>query len=181
MKPFLAASLFALTAIPAPANAQTAAPPGCDGLDHRDDFDFWVGEWDVYAPDGTFAGTNSIRETQSGCLIEEHWSGAQGSRGFSMNYYDPLAQAWRQVWMSASVYIDYRGGLNDDGAMELEGEIFYHSQGSRFPFRGVWTPNEDGSVTQHFTQYDAESENWNTWFTGRYVRRQTESDAHSGE
>lgn len=181
MKPIIAASLCALAATSVTSAAQTGAPPGCDGLEHRDDFDFWIGEWDVHAPDGTLAGTNSIRDTQNGCLIEEHWSGAQGSSGFSMNYYDPLTQAWRQIWMSASVYIDYSGGLNDDGEMALEGEIFYHAQGNRYPFRGVWTPNADGSVTQHFTQYDAEGDTWNTWFTGTYVRRQADPNAHSGE
>lgn len=181
MKPFLAASLFALAATPASVSAQTGIPPGCDGLEHRGDFDFWVGEWDVFAANGQLAGTNSIQKTQSGCLIEERWSGSQGSSGVSLNYYDPLTQAWRQVWMSASVYIDYSGGLNDDGAMELEGEIFYHSQGNRLPFRGIWTPNADGSVTQHFTQYDAVSDRWNTWFTGHYVRRETELNTHSGE
>jgi len=156
-------------------------PPSCDGLDHRSDFDFWVGEWNVYGPDGSLAGTNSIRKSQGGCLIEEHWSGASGSTGFSINYFDPLQSAWRQTWLSAGTYIDYTGGLNEEGAMALEGEIFYQQSGSRFSFRGLWTPNEDGSVTQHFTQYNPATENWDVWFTGRYVRQESDPNAHSGE
>lgn len=171
------AGLLAL-ALPA-ALAQT--PPGCEGLEHRGDFDFWVGEWTVHGPDGQLAGTNSIRKTQGGCLIEESWSGAGGSSGYSMNYYDPLQDAWRQTWMSAGVYIDYTGGLNDDGAMALEGEIYYHGNSNHLPFRGLWTPNDDGSVTQHFTQYNAETGSWDVWFTGRYIRQENDPDTHSGE
>lgn len=170
-----------LLALAVPAALAQTAPPGCDGMEHRGDFDFWVGEWNVYNPQGQLAGTNSIRRTQGGCLIEEHWSGLRGGRGFSMNYYDPLEDAWRQTWMSAGAYIDYTGGLNDDGAMALEGEIFYHGNGNRVPFRGLWTPNDDGSVTQHFTQYNAETESWDVWFTGRYVRQENDQDTHSGE
>ncbi|QNL17954.1 hypothetical protein HXX25_00550 [Hyphobacterium sp. CCMP332] len=177
-KLIILASLLAL--YPATAAAQNP-PPGCDSMESRTDFDFWVGEWNVYGPAGEFAGTNSIRKTQGGCLIEEHWSGASGSSGFSMNYYDPLQDAWRQVWMSAGAYIDYTGELNGDGAMFLEGGIFYHQNGNRAPFRGLWTPNDDGSVTQHFTQYNAETESWDVWFTGRYVRQEDDPNTHSGE
>jgi len=156
-------------------------PPTCDGMEHRADFDFWVGEWNVYAPDGSFAGTNSIRKSQGGCLIEEHWTGASGSGGFSTNYFDPLRRVWRQTWFSSGAYIDYTGGLVADGAMSLEGEIYYQQNGDRFPFRGLWTPNEDGSVTQHFTQYNAEAESWDVWFTGLYVRQENDPNTHSGE
>jgi hypothetical protein len=181
MRRLLIATGFALLAGGAALSQSPQTPPSCDGLEHRADFDFWVGEWNVYGPDGQFAGTNSIRKSQGGCLIEEHWSGAGGSTGFSMNYYDPLQESWRQVWMSAGAYIDYTGGLNDDGAMVLEGEIFYQQRSDRFPFRGVWTPNDDGSVTQHFTQYDPDADTWNDWFIGRYVRQEDDPNAQSGE
>lgn len=178
-KLFVAAALLGAASAPALGQAQT--PPSCDGMEHRADFDFWVGEWNVYSPDGSFAGTNSIRKTQGGCLIEEHWSGASGSTGFSMNFYDPLLSQWRQVWMSAGAFIDYTGGLNENGAMALEGEIHYTANGQRFPFRGEWTLNDDGSVTQHFTQYDAENDVWTDWFIGRYVRLETDPNTQSGE
>lgn len=39
---------------------QTAPAPqvGCTG--GYDEFDFWIGEWDVVTPAGTVAGVNSI-------------------------------------------------------------------------------------------------------------------------
>lgn len=171
-----------LLAFSAPA-ALAQTPPGCDGMDHRGDFDFWVGDWNVYGPGGQFGGTNRISKRSNGCLILEEWTSAAGGDGTSMNYLDPATGAWRQIWMGSNTYIDYSGGLNDDGQMELEGEITYFgTNGSRSaPFRGVWTPNDDGSVTQHFTQYNAETESWDIWFTGRYVRQEEDPNTPSGE
>ncbi len=152
----------------------------------HDDFDFWVGEWNVYAPDsGPYQGQNSITKTQGGCLITEHWSGASGSSGESMNFHDPLMGAWRQVWVSPGNFIDYTGGLDASGAMQLTGEIYYPGNGTRAPFRGVWTPQADGSVRQHFEQADADG-NWVDWFIGIYVRqdgdpRAAEAAAARGE
>jgi hypothetical protein len=173
--------IVGLLAVVMPSVIAQTTPSGCEAMEHQSDFDFWVGEWNVYGPDGQLAGTNSIRKTQGGCLIEEHWSGASGSSGFSVNYFDPLQNAWRQTWFSPGAYIDYTGGLNADGAMALEGDIYYPGNGLRMPFRGLWTPNEDGSVTQHFTQYNAETESWDVWFTGLYVRQEDDPNTHSGE
>jgi hypothetical protein len=171
----LASTLVTLAAAPI-AGAQQTRPQGCSEAMH-DDFDFWVGEWNVYAPDdGPYQGQNSITRTQGGCLIAERWNGASGSTGESMNFYDPLVGAWRQVWVSPGNFIDYTGGLNDDGAMELTGEIYYPGNGVRAPFRGVWTLQEDDSVRQHFQQQGSDG-SWSDWFVGVYVRQEMDPRA----
>jgi len=166
----LGATLLVL-ALPIHLDAQEpATPPGCHGP-HAGDFDFWVGEWSVYAPDGgALQGHNSITKKHGGCLIAEHWVSAKGSTGDSMNFYDPLTGAWRQVWISPGVFIDYAGGLDAAGAMVLEGEIYYDRTGQRAPFRGTWTPLQDGRVRQHFEQQGPDG-NWSDWFIGIYVRK----------
>ena len=55
--------------------------------------------------------------------------------------------------------------------MKLEGEIAYQTGGTRAPFTGEWSLNADGSVTQHFEQYNPETDAWDDWFTGVYVRK----------
>tara|TARA_R110002072_G_scaffold111456_3_gene239577 strand:- start:604 stop:1173 length:570 start_codon:yes stop_codon:yes gene_type:complete len=173
IRTILAAGTLAASLAGGHAMAQQA-PPGCSDVDHAGDFDFWVGEWNVYGPTGQLAGTNSITKRHSDCLIVEEWTGASGTTGTSMNFLDPEVDAWRQVWMSANTFINYTGGLNVEGAMVLEGHItnFGPNGAQSAPFRGVWTPNDDGSVTQHFTQYDAANDVWNDWFIGRYVRQE---------
>jgi hypothetical protein len=150
--------------------AQTPPPPPCQEDVYRA-FDFWLGTWDVTTPDGQTAGVNVISKQENGCLLLEEWASAGGSTGQSYNFYDPGLKKWRQVWVSGGATIDYAGGLNDDDAMVLEGDIHYRN-GTKFPFRGTWTPNDDGSVTQYFQQYNPETEEWADWFTGIYKKRE---------
>lgn len=152
---------------PAPAPAPAAA---CDTPAHHA-FDFWIGEWEVFAPDGTKAGENSITREEYGCLLLERWTSSSGTTGQSYNFLDPATDKWRQVWVSNSAVIDYAGRLNETGAMRLEGHITYRNGAPPVPFRGEWTPNADGTVTQHFEQQDPATGAWNPWFTGTYVRK----------
>jgi hypothetical protein len=136
------------------------------------DFDFWVGDWDVFDPDsGRKLGENTITLRENGCLIVERWRSVGGATGMSMNFYDPLEGAWRQVWQSAAGFIDYAGGLDDEGRMVLEGTLHYNGRGEAVDFRGRWTPNDDGTVLQEFWQRDAESGEWSNWFVGEYRPR----------
>lgn len=157
-----------------PAESATApaafATPPCNDPQHRD-FDFWIGEWDVFNPDGTLAGTNSIQPAEYGCLLIERWVNTNGITGQSYNFLDPATDKWRQVWVSAGSVIDYSGKLNDNGAMRLEGQISFRNGTPPLPFRGEWTPNADGTVTQRFEQQNPETGEWSDWFVGTYVRR----------
>lgn len=133
-------------------------------------FDFWVGEWEVFTPDEQKAGENVITVEENGCLLVERWTSAQGGTGQSYNYVDLATNKWRQIWVSAGGTIDYSGGLNKAGAMALKGEIAYPG-GTTAPFKGVWTLQDDGTVRQHFLQYNAETEEWDDWFIGIYKRK----------
>ena len=166
----LAILLLAVVASSAPQGvlAQSAPPTPCVDASPYADFDFWVGAWDVFGPNGNQAGTNRIDKIEAGCLLLENWTGSQGGTGRSINFYDPGRDAWRQIWVSATgVLIEIEGGLRG-GAMVLEGTLT-NAAGSSQPFRGTWTPNDDGSVRQHFEISQDEGRTWATWFDGRYV------------
>lgn len=151
-------------------------PPPCQDVAYHQ-FDFWVGEWSVAATNGQFAGNNSITREEGGCLLLETWTSANGTTGQSYNYYNPETQKWRQVWVSAGALIDYEGGLTESGSMKLVGTITYHASAQRAPFTGEWTLNADGTVTQHFEQYNAETDEWAPWFTGIYTRVESDAEA----
>ncbi len=154
------------------AHAQDAEtpPPPCSGEEFHQ-FDFWLGEWEVIAePNQTIAGFNTITREENGCLILERWESINGGTGQSYNFYNPATEKWRQVWVSQGAMIDYEGGLTETGSMKLEGTITYVGSGLQANFTGEWTLNEDGTVTQHFEQYDAETEQWTPWFTGLYTK-----------
>jgi hypothetical protein len=152
----------------APALAQTPPPPACTEPEYHD-FDFWLGEWNVTDLRGAKQGENSITRTDN-CLILEHWRSAGGGGGQSYNFFDPGLRQWRQVWISGAEVIDYAGGLNAKGEMILEGQIRYRD-GRSAPFKGVWSKQADGSVRQHFEEFDREKKQWVEWFTGIYKRK----------
>lgn len=143
----------------------------CEYIPEFSQFDFWVGDWRVVDPNGVFQGTNRIEKTQGGCLLMEHWSGAGGTTGTSMNFYDMNAQEWVQVWVSPGLQLEIRGGLQGD-SMVLAGYVYYVGSGNRRPFRGTWTPMEGGVVRQHFEESDDGGQTWTTWFDGRYHRQE---------
>lgn len=152
--------------------AQRQPPSRCARDPHFRDFDFWLGEWQVTnLANGNLAGTNIITSIEGACALEERWTGARGSTGMSINFYNSVSGQWRQVWVTAGAYsIDIVGGLNEEGSMVLEGTIYYYRSGKSNRFRGTWTPNPDGSVRQHFQQADGESGEWSDWFDGLYVK-----------
>lgn len=165
------------------ASAQTsaatgAAPPPpnpCAGAAFHA-FDFWLGEWQVRTADGKVAGVNRITRQQGNCVLLEQWTGASGSTGMSMNFYSPSTDRWRQVWHSASgALIDISGGWNGE-AMVLTGSIEYVGNATRHPFRGTWSPLEDGRVRQFFEQSGDGGDTWQAWFEGFYARQEHPTD-----
>lgn len=171
------AACFGATASTQAQQAPRPTQPYCEVTPEYRQFDFWLGTWDVYnnAPgdnNGKHAGVNVIEKGEGGCVLYERWKGDGGGSGFSMNYYNAIKKEWRQVWIAPAAYsIDYSGGLDEAGRMVLEGTIYVDRRGDSVPFRGTWTPNADGTVRQFFEQYDAESDSWQPWFDGKYVRR----------
>jgi len=135
------------------------------------DFDFWVGEWDVHLANGTPAGSNIIQPIERGCALTEHWTNVNGGTGMSINYLDKASDQWVQVWNAeGGSQIIIRGGLNDDG-MAMEGYIHYVGNGTTAPFRALWTPLPDGRVRQYFEQSNDGGNTWVPWFEGFYTRR----------
>lgn len=78
---------------------KNAAP--CDHAEVNQQFDFWVGEWDVQTPQGQHAGDSSIQKILGSCVILENWSGA-GLQGKSFNIYNPVMKKWEQFWVDNS-------------------------------------------------------------------------------
>lgn len=154
------------------AQEPAARPLPCETDTRHAGFDFWVGHWDVFLADGRKAGSNVIAKTESGCLLVEHWTGAGGSSGTSMNYFDPVAAQWVQVWVSGDrTIIDIRGGLHQ-GSMLLVGTIKDAANPDGARFRGTWTLLDDGRVRQFFEQSTDAGATWTPWFEGFYVKQQ---------
>jgi hypothetical protein len=118
----------------------------CAGGAFRD-FDFWVGEWDVTSG-GDPAGTNSVTRELDGCLVQEHWTASDGTRGRSLNSYDPRTGMWHQHWIDEfAQHIRIAGGLNASGQMVMSGDRKALS-GVGLTDEITWTPVGSDEVNQ---------------------------------
>jgi hypothetical protein len=129
-------------------------------LEHA--FDFWIGEWEVHDPEGRRVGTNSVRPLFGTGAIAEHWRGAGGVEGHSLNAYDAGRDCWHQTWVdSQGGLLLLEGGLVN-GAMVLEGADGDLRQ------RITWSVEGEG--VQQVWETSVDGETWETAFDGRYTR-----------
>jgi tetratricopeptide (TPR) repeat protein len=95
-------------------------------------FDFWLGEWNVFDQAGNQVGTSRIERILSDCVVLENWKGMSGSEGKSFNIWNPALKRWEQYWVDGQgVPIFFYGHLE-------EGEMRYRSDG----------PAQDGTPLQ---------------------------------
>ena len=159
---------IALAALLVFATSTAAAAGACEGAEHRQ-FDFWLGDWNVYTPDGKLAGINSIVREYGGCVLHERYSTNHGYSGESLNVYDASRKVWHQTWAdSTGTLLLLEGGLRGV-SMVLEGQTV-GAEGQITKHRITWTPNADGSVRQHWESTDGKGE-WGTAFDGKYTRK----------
>lgn len=144
----------------------SAANPPCSGAEYRE-FDFWIGEWEVYSGDKR-VGANRIERISEGCALLETWRNAKGVEGRSINAYDASAKRWRQFWAGGDGgVLRLEGGLVD-AAMVLEG-VAPDASGKEVAQRITYTPLPDGTVRQLWEAADGKG-GWTTSFDGNYRR-----------
>ncbi len=153
------------------AMAQTASkPPACQAAEPRQ-FDFWIGRWEVFSPDGKKAGDNLIEAINGGCALIERWQGRGGFSGTSLNSWDAGAKLWRQHWVDNQGGLLRLAGRFEGGSMALESSGRHPDKpGATQRQRIRWTPLPDGAVRQLWEQSDDEGATWTVAFDGRYVR-----------
>jgi hypothetical protein len=110
---------------------QLAAQKPCTAPSYRQ-FDFWIGEWDVYAKNGNKAGDSKISLILDSCIILEEWTSAGSNQGLrfagkSFNTWNRNTKQWQQTW------VDNTGGSTEylEGKYDENKIIF---QTKPFPF-----------------------------------------------
>ncbi|MEQ9299411.1 MAG: hypothetical protein RIF33_12640 [Cyclobacteriaceae bacterium] len=133
-------------------------------------FDFWLGEWDVFAG-GTKAGVNIITRAIGGCAIHENYTTQGNYAGQSINFYSPVDQKWHQHWVgSAGDVFNYVETKRDDGLLQFQSE-YLTGQGDVALSRLTFTLNADGTVRQFFENSNDNGETWTPAFDGLYKKR----------
>lgn len=171
--PFAAGCALVLALAAAPASAQSltgAAAKPCQSSEHRQ-FDFWVGNWDVFAASGKKVGENRIEAIADGCALLEQWAGNGGVVGKSLNIYDTTDRQWHQTWVdNGGTLLILAGKLVDRSmVMSMTGPSPTDPK-TTVQQRITWTPASDGSVRQLWELSSDSGKSWTVLFDGRYVR-----------
>jgi len=130
-------------------------------------FDFWLGHWEVSA-NGKVVGHNHIELIHGGRVVHESYTTPGAYAGNSYNSYNAGAKRWEQFWVdNGGTVLHLKGGLNAAGQMVLSGERIA-AEGQTVLDRITWTPNEDGTVRQHWEVSSDGGESWQDAFDGVY-------------
>ncbi|WP_428225509.1 hypothetical protein [Flavobacterium sp.] len=83
----------------------------CEANPKYNEFDFWIGEWQVYSSKG-IAGTSKITKILDNCILLEEWTSANKQQGLlyagkSFNTYNAATEQWQQTW------VDNTGGTTE--------------------------------------------------------------------
>jgi hypothetical protein len=142
--------------------------PPCEGkpwwvdTDARfSDFDFWVGEWQVYdAASGELRGFDDVGKDLGGCILRQRWR--QMDDNFSQAGLPWRLQGvsvtglnadgvWRQLWTDNNGgNMLLTGGYDSKGEMVLTSEWYPtpNRSGAMVQARSIWhwAPQDDGTI-----------------------------------
>lgn len=161
-----------------PKDTVEPSTSGCK-IAHAQDFDFWIGRWEVRTPDGKLAGYNHIHPILDGCTLQEDYRTANGAyMGRSLNRYDPASRTWHQVWVdNGGLWLSLEGGLKE-GAMVMRGSYMQRRDAKgqvlaqpRSTLQEIrWDQLADKRVRQTWRSSVDEGQTWTTLFEGYYTR-----------
>lgn len=166
-----------LVACAFPFTAALAGEPTCEAAPHRA-FDFWIGTWEVFLPDGKKAGDNVIEAFAGRCGLLESWTGRGGVTGKSINAYDAADGRWHQTWVdSTGGRLELAGGPRGDAMILASAPAAAKPGESPRLERITWSPGPEGSVRQLWEYSEDGGKSWKIAFDGRYVRRNAGASA----
>jgi len=133
--------------------------------------DFWLGEWDATWERGK--GTNSIKKTLDGRVIQEHfvgsWDESQAYHGKSFSVYVTGEKKWKQTWVdNLGAYLDLTG--------RVEGSTFIFMReekraGQRILQRMVYSDIRRNSYTWDWQLSRNDGRSWESQWKIQYTRK----------
>lgn len=144
----------------------------CQTNPQNHEFDFWVGDWNVFQTGMDYqVGKQKIEKVSGGCIVLENWTATSvPGEGKSMNFISPKTGKWEQVWMgSGGVYLNYYNGEYKDGAMCYEGDGV-DKAGKKLLFHLIYFNLSKESLRQLLERSDDEGKTWTSVYDFTYKR-----------
>ena len=112
---------------------QVSAQLPCGDSLHRQ-FDFWLGEWEVFGKNDQKAGDSRISLILDSCIVLEEWTSASVFKGLryagrSFNTYNRSTGQWQQTWVdNVGGSTEYLKGFYARGIMVFMTDPFSFSK-----------------------------------------------------
>ncbi len=140
-------------------------------------FDFWVGEWNVYGKNKSLAGNSKISHILDSCVILEEWVGAtpQNSliyKGKSFNSYNSASKQWQQTWVdnTGNTTEFLRGEATNNSIIYFADKVANGANKS-FMRKLTFTKLEEDKVRQLGERSDDEGKTWTVEYDLEYRRK----------
>jgi len=133
-------------------------------------FDFWIGNWNVYDTKNKLIGKNNVVKMKNACAIQENWSSKTSrSKGTSYNYYNAANKSWNQVWVDNAGGSLQLKGFYRHNKMVLKSKLISGEKGAYYN-QITWFKNANGTVTQLWELLDVNNTPFNEIFRGTYKK-----------
>lgn len=147
--------------------AQNESP--CRNKPEHRQFDYWLGEWDVFIKDKKVA-ESSIQQILETCVVLENYTQLDGYTGKSVNFYDSHLRKWRQTWVDVKAMVSEFSGESKDGSLHFEGES--HFPDGTKALRRMILYNEGTDRLRHSSEISRDDgKTWEPYYDLLYVRR----------
>lgn len=131
-------------------------------------FDFWLGEWEVYNLKGFKVGENLIVSIQDHCLIQENWK-SDSLTGTSYNFFDSKDKTWNQIYIDNLGTVLQLKGTFQNNKIILRSDKIKSSKANFFYYNQItWEKNNSGNVLQKWDIIDDSGKILQTAFEGIY-------------
>lgn len=140
-------------------------------------FDFWIGEWEVFNTSGTKAGDSRITLILDSCIILEEWTSANTAQGIvyagkSFNKYNPSTRQWQQTWVdNIGGSVEFLKGNYRDKRIVFETNPFPFSKDTMAIRRLTFYDLGSDKVRQHGEMTKDKGNTWVTEYDLEYRRR----------
>jgi hypothetical protein len=144
-----------------------------DSVPQYRQFDFWVGDWDVFAGN-VQTGTSHVERILGDCVIYENWTDRFGSQGKSFNKYNQSLKRWEQYWVDENGATSFFYG-NIEGKDLVYLSDVVQPDGSK-AVRKLTFFDQGPEKVRQFSQLSTDSgKTWTTEYDFTYVRRKEQA------
>ena len=168
---------LAILLLAAMATAQTAGTKPCTTDTIYRQFDFWIGEWDVFSLKGNKAGDSKITLILDSCILLEEWTsnstpGSFRYQGKSFNTYNANTKQWQQTWVdNTGTSTHYVYGQAKANKIEFKTAPYQVTKDTMAILRLTFFALEKDKVRQLGEQSKDNGVTWTTQYDLEYRRK----------